>query len=433
MGVGSLYWGRRPVGGRKDAMHDTPDPLDTTAIPDAVREFYTRHPFPPLDATREPLLADLHYTRSVLWPDRLSLAGLRILDAGCGTGEIAVRMAREFPEVQVTGIDVSAAAIAVAATRAREAGVEGNLHLREVRLEDLEPGEPFDLVVSSGVIHHLVDPATGLRALARHLAPTGGMSLMVYGTYGRHAVLLLRRLMDRLGEGREEPERVARARTLIAALPPRHPFQAGEWEEVAWARDTGIADLLMHVYERSFTVPELRRLLTDAGLRLERFADTAAYQPEHYLTTPEGRGLVAGLPESERAEVAELLHGRMARHRCFVTLAGRRPLRYPVHGSLLAHMRPRRMRWFDWSHLDEDPASGDLPVPDWAVPDRVLTLPGWSRRFFPLATGERTALQLFHDPELRAVIPGGTSDEQFAAYSACLEQVAREELVLFEP
>lgn len=413
-------------------MHETPDPPDT-AIPEAVRAFYTRYPFPPLEANREPLLADLHYARSVLWPDRLSLAGLRVLDAGCGTGEIAVRIARDFPEVHVIGIDVSPAALAIAATRAREAGVDGRMQLREVGLEDLEPGEPFDLVVSSGVVHHLDDPAAGLRALAGHLAPTGGMSLMVYGTYGRHAVMLLRRLMDRLGEGLDESGQVSLARALVAALPPRHPFQAGDWEEVDWPHDAGIADLLMHVHERSFTVPEVRRLLTDAGLRLERFVDTAAYQPEHYLTTPEGRDLVAGLPESERAEAAELLHGRMARHRCFATLAGRRPLRYPVHGSLLAHMRPRRMRWFDWRHLDADAASGDLPVPDWAVPDRVITLPGWSRRFLSLATGERTALQLFHDPEFRAVIPGSTSDEQFSAYSACLEHVAREELVLFEP
>jgi len=414
-------------------MHETSHSLDISASPDAVREFYTRYPYPPLEANREPLLADLHYARSVLWPDRLSLAGLRILDAGCGTGEIAVHLAREFPEVHVTGIDVSPVALEMAAMRAREAGVQDNLSLREVRLEDLEPGEPFDLIVSSGVVHHLVDPAAGLRALASHLAPTGGLSLMVYGTYGRHAVMLLRCLMDRLSEGRDEADRVTRARALIAALPPRHPFQAGEWEEVDWARDTGIADLLMHVRERSFTVPEVRRLLAETGLRLERFCDTAAYQPEHYLATPEARALVVGLPESERAEVAELLHGRMACHRCFATLAGRRPLRYPVHGSLLAHMRPRRMRWFDWSHLDADPPSGDLPVPDWAVPDRVLTLPGWSRRFFTLATGTRTALQLFHDPALRAVIPGSTSDEQFAAFSLCLERVAREELVLFEP
>jgi SAM-dependent methyltransferase len=94
-------------------------------------------------------------------------AGRRVLDAGCGEGYGAARLAEVA--AQVTGVD-RADAIAVASARYRRPNLAFHA-LDLTRLADL--GERFDLVVSFQVIEHLPDPENFLRALAARVAPGG--------------------------------------------------------------------------------------------------------------------------------------------------------------------------------------------------------------------------------------------------------------------
>jgi release factor glutamine methyltransferase len=71
----------------------------------------------------------------------------RVLDVGTGTGAIALAIADEFPGAEVTAIDVSADALALAAENAARTGLEVVLELHDVR-EGLSGG-PYDLVVSN--------------------------------------------------------------------------------------------------------------------------------------------------------------------------------------------------------------------------------------------------------------------------------------------
>ena len=77
-----------------------------------------------------------------------------------------------------------------------------NLELHRMPIERVdELGERFDHVVCTGVLHHLADPALGLRALREVLAPGGAMTLMVYARYGRTGVYLFQDYCRRLGVG----------------------------------------------------------------------------------------------------------------------------------------------------------------------------------------------------------------------------------------
>lgn len=86
------------------------------------------------------------------------LAGLqRVVDLGCGPGEITCELARRFPAIQFTGIDHSE----VALTRGREhAAALGltNVRFASGDLETYTPEPGTDLVMMLDAFHHVLDP-----------------------------------------------------------------------------------------------------------------------------------------------------------------------------------------------------------------------------------------------------------------------------------
>jgi trans-aconitate 2-methyltransferase len=101
----------------------------------------------------------------------------RIVDLGCGPGNISFRLARACPHATVLGLDGSEPMLAIAAERLRaEAALQGRLSFRcgrlplaPAELEDLGGG--FDLLVSNSLLHHLADPQVLWGELARLAAP----------------------------------------------------------------------------------------------------------------------------------------------------------------------------------------------------------------------------------------------------------------------
>jgi ubiquinone/menaquinone biosynthesis C-methylase UbiE len=84
--------------------------------------------------------------------------GSRVLDLGCGTGALAVQLARKG--CQVTGVDISLAMLAQAAQRVRQAGLEEQIKLRQlgaVNLDTAFDDGSFDVVVSTLVFSELSD------------------------------------------------------------------------------------------------------------------------------------------------------------------------------------------------------------------------------------------------------------------------------------
>jgi SAM-dependent methyltransferase len=100
-------------------------------------------------------------------------AGMRVLDVGSGAGDVAFLAADLVGATgEVIGADRVPAAVAAAAKRARERGLD-NVSFREGDPAEMSFDRPFDAVVGRYVLLFQADVAATLRQLARHLRPGG--------------------------------------------------------------------------------------------------------------------------------------------------------------------------------------------------------------------------------------------------------------------
>ena len=126
---------------------------------------------------------------SVLNDDVPALADrpMRILDAGGGSGHMAVRLAGLGHSVVLC--DVSEEMLAKAATRAAEAGVADAIEIRHLSIQGYAniADHKFDLVLCHAVLEWLDDPRSALRDLARLVKQGGQVSVMFYNRFAPQA------------------------------------------------------------------------------------------------------------------------------------------------------------------------------------------------------------------------------------------------------
>ncbi|MCA9579449.1 MAG: class I SAM-dependent methyltransferase [Myxococcales bacterium] len=132
---------------------------------DRLAEKYARQPV----ANPGAFERKIAITRALMGPDSV------VLDAGCGTGSLALRLASAGAEVH--GLDISSEMIRIARGKAQAAGDAAvNVTFHEGVLDDtfdaLAPGS-LDGVCAYSILHLLQDPGDALARMHRLLAPGG--------------------------------------------------------------------------------------------------------------------------------------------------------------------------------------------------------------------------------------------------------------------
>ncbi|MBL8710621.1 MAG: class I SAM-dependent methyltransferase [Rhodospirillaceae bacterium] len=282
----------------------------------------------------------------------------RALIAGGGTGDAAIMLAQHLRDrhcpAELVYLDLSTTSRSIAESRAARRGlnninfITGSL----LDLPDLVTGG-FDYIDCCGVLHHLDDPAAGLRTLAAALLPGGGMGVMVYGTYGRtgvyHAQAMLRLLAGQDNDrAKTVPARLDLARRLLQQLPStnwlrRNPAIADH----VHGGDAGLYDLLLHSTDRAYDVPGFVELVTGCGLEIATFIDPWRYDPASYIKDPVLLSQLADLTPMERAGFAELLAGNLKCHVAYLVPQGMAAasVARPTCSTAIPVLRPDALSW----------------------------------------------------------------------------------------
>ena len=184
-----------------------------------------------------------------------------ILVAGCGTGQQVLELAMRFPQARIVAFDLSVASLAYARRKAEEAGV-GNVQFFQGDIMELGAlAQQFDLVVSTGVLVLVEDPAAACRLLAERVRPGGIMHIALYSRTARRPLEAVQTMAAAMG-GLGSADAVRRLRARVMEV-----NTDGAFDVVLGTQDfytvSGCRDMLSAVRENQFDLDMIARFLAD--------------------------------------------------------------------------------------------------------------------------------------------------------------------------
>jgi tetratricopeptide (TPR) repeat protein/protein-L-isoaspartate O-methyltransferase len=207
---------------------------------------------------------------------------IELLIAGCGTGQHAIETAQRFSGANVLAVDLSRTSLAYAERKTRELG-RGNIAYGQADILKLGAlGRTFDVIESSGVLHHLAEPFVGWRALLPLLRPGGFMTIGLYSELARAEIVAARAFIAERGYGATaEDIRKCRQELLDQQLLGDAKRFARIVESADFFSTSGCRDLLFHVQEHRLTIPQIAAFLADNDLAFIGF-DLDPATPQRY-------------------------------------------------------------------------------------------------------------------------------------------------------
>jgi len=234
-GIPLLFWPNEWNPGEKD-------------VTEQVKAFYEKTPFPDYDDldSSDSLRRKARAGRFARMLDDELPPGIRILECGCGTGQLSNFLSAANREVFATDICMNSLRLGKAFADAHQLE---RVHFVQQNLfrPAFAPGS-FHLVVSNGVLHHTSDPRRAFESIAELVAPGGYILVGLYHKYGRLACDARRILFRLSGE---------RFKSLDAEVARK--------DASARRREAWFNDQYRHPHESKHTIGETLEWLSGAG------------------------------------------------------------------------------------------------------------------------------------------------------------------------
>lgn len=184
-----------------------------------------------------------------------------ILIAGCGTGSHPVSVALSEPEVKVYALDISKASIAYGMRQAKELNISNIEWLHGDILEFDSFNKEFDIIESSGVLHHTENPNKGFQTLTKKLSKGGFFKVGLYSKSYRQLLNPAKKMICECEfKSNKDNEQVREARKKLIELIPGNRPELIPITTRDFYSTSEFIDLLMHAQELSYEMEDLINL-----------------------------------------------------------------------------------------------------------------------------------------------------------------------------
>ena len=266
-----------------------------------VQEQYEQNPYPrwtnlglpPVPQTISAFTKDKDLRISNLSINEVDIP--QILIAGCGTGEHSITTASTFKNCDVLAIDLSLSSVAYAKRKTEELNIS-NIDYMQADILDLGVlNRKFDIIESVGVLHHMNNPMVGWKVLADCLNTGGLMRIGLYSELARKSIVQIRDEIEHLNiESSYDAMKLFRNKIGSSEEEP-HKLIVSSLDFYSMS---AFRDLIFHVQEHRFTIPQIEASLTQLGLmfcgfetlhvvekfKSENFTENALYDLEKWDT-----------------------------------------------------------------------------------------------------------------------------------------------------
>ena len=237
-----------------------------------VKEQYEENPYPRWRySTRIPTTNFLSLLNYDIRPNKFisgnKFNNPKILIAGCGTGkQLNNILARE--NSNVVAFDLSLSSLAYAKRKIDEVGSKKIEFIHGDILQLNKLNKKFDIIECMGVLHHMENPVKGLNILKNLLEPDGVLKLGLYSEIARKHIIELRQFTkdrnfkNNIIDIRNFRENIKNHENQIL----RKVLNSNDFYSTS-----NVRDLIFHVQEHRFTIPQISQILQDNNLEFLGF------------------------------------------------------------------------------------------------------------------------------------------------------------------
>ncbi|EPY01993.1 tetratricopeptide repeat protein [Magnetospirillum fulvum] len=195
--------------------------------------------------------------------------GCDVLVAGCGTGQQSIESAQSYAGARVLAVDLSLSSLSYAKRKSLALGL-GAIEYAQADILALPAlGRSFDVIDSSGVLHHLSDPVQAWTILLSLLRPGGFMRVGFYSETARRGLAFARALIAERGYP-ATADGIRRCRQEILDAGPSSPLaQAAQFSDFFTTSEC--RDLIFHVEEHCLTLETIAAVLDKTKMRFLGF------------------------------------------------------------------------------------------------------------------------------------------------------------------
>ena len=238
-----------------------------------VQAQYEENPYPRWRCTNKILSKDLIVSLNTqIKPNKIDYINKfnnpNILIAGCGTGKHSISTSG-YKNSNILAVDLSLTSLAYAKRKTEELNIKNIEYMQADILQLKKLNKKFDIIESAGTLHHMKDPVKGLNVLVDILEPHGFLKLGLYSESARRYIVKIREFIKKKNyKNTNKDIKICRQDIINKKV---NPINQKVIRLPDFYSTSNVRDLLFHVQEHRFTIPQICKILKDLNLEFLGF------------------------------------------------------------------------------------------------------------------------------------------------------------------